>query len=69
METRDMMEVLKFINAPPMVPMHYFNSSTLERFLSAAREHYPVEFSDTASLTLSRATLPRHPKVLVLPGR
>jgi L-ascorbate metabolism protein UlaG (beta-lactamase superfamily) len=69
MATMDMMEVLKTINAPLMVPMHYFNSSTLERFLSAAREHYLVEFSDTASLTLSRATLPRQPKVLVLPGR
>ncbi|MXQ10251.1 MBL fold metallo-hydrolase [Microvirga makkahensis] len=69
METRDMMEVLKSINAPLMVPMHYFNSSTLERFLSAAREHYPVEFSDTASVTISRASLPRQPQVLVLPGR
>jgi L-ascorbate metabolism protein UlaG (beta-lactamase superfamily) len=69
MATADMMEVLKSINAPLMVPMHSFNSSTLERFLSAAREHYPVEFSDTASLAISQATLPRQPKVLVLPGR
>jgi L-ascorbate metabolism protein UlaG (beta-lactamase superfamily) len=69
LETFDMMEVLKSINAPLMVPMHSFNPATLERFLAAAREHYPVEFSDTASLTISRETLPRTPKVLVLPGR
>ena len=68
LETFDMMEVLKAIDAKLMLPMHYFNS-TLERFLAAARKHYPVEFSDNPSLTISRATLPRQPMVLVLPGR
>jgi hypothetical protein len=51
-----------------MVPMHYFNASTLQRFLAAAREHFPVEFADRASLAVSRATLPGQPKVVVLPG-
>ena len=69
LETFDMMEVLKAIDAKLMLPMHYFNPSTLERFLAAARKHYPVEFSDNPSLTISRATLPRQPMVLVLPGR
>jgi hypothetical protein len=27
-----------------------------------------VEFSDTAAITLSRAALPKIPKILVLPG-
>jgi hypothetical protein len=48
--------------------MHYFNSATLERFLAAARARYPVEFSKTPSIVLSRETLPRAAKVLVLPG-
>jgi hypothetical protein len=52
-----------------MLPMHYFNPSTLNRFLAKAREHWPVEFASTATLTLSRETLPKAPKVLVLPGR
>lgn len=69
MDTFDMMEVVRAINAPLMIPMHYFNPATLERFLAAAREHYPVEFADNASLTISRETLPKQPKVLVLPGR
>jgi L-ascorbate metabolism protein UlaG (beta-lactamase superfamily) len=69
MQTFDMMEVLKAVNAPLMVPMHYFNPSTLERFLSSAREHYPVEFSDRTSITVSRDTLPKQPKIMVLPGR
>ncbi|HEX2136451.1 MAG TPA: MBL fold metallo-hydrolase [Microvirga sp.] len=68
LETADMMEVLRQINAPLMVPMHFFGPSTLQRFLDSARAHFPVEFSDKASITLSRATLPSRPKVLVLPG-
>ncbi len=63
-----MMEVLRSINAPLMIPMHFFGSSTLNRFLASAREHFPVEFSNTAVITLSRATLPKSPKILVLPG-
>ena len=69
LETAGMMEVLAAINAPLMIPMHYFNSATLERFLGAARARYPVEFSDTPSIVLSRETLPRAAKILVLPGR
>jgi L-ascorbate metabolism protein UlaG (beta-lactamase superfamily) len=67
-ETFDMMEVLRAINAPLMIPMHYFGPSTLNRFLASAREYFPVEFSDMAVITLSRATLPKSPKILVLPG-
>lgn len=68
LETFDMMEVLRSINAPLMIPMHFFGPSTLNRFLASAREHFPVEFSDTPIMTLSRATLPKSPKILVLPG-
>jgi L-ascorbate metabolism protein UlaG (beta-lactamase superfamily) len=68
LETFDMMEVLRAINAPLMIPMHFFGSSTLNRFLASAREHFPVEFSDTAAITLSRARLPSRPKIVVLPG-
>ena len=68
LETFDMMEVLRSINAPLMIPMHFFGSSTLNRFLASAREHFPVEHGNGASITLSRAALPKSPKVLVLPG-
>jgi L-ascorbate metabolism protein UlaG (beta-lactamase superfamily) len=68
LETFDMMEVLRAINAPLIIPMHFFGSSTLNRFLASAREHFPVEFGTSAAITLSRATLPNSPKVLVLPG-
>ncbi len=68
LETFDMMEVLRQINAPLMVPMHFFGSSNLGRFLTSAKAHFPVEYSKSASFTLSRATLPSSPKMLVLPG-
>jgi len=67
LDTFDMMEVLRSINAPLMIPMHFFGLSTLNRFLASARAHFPVEFGNSASITLSRATLPNSPKVLVLP--
>jgi L-ascorbate metabolism protein UlaG (beta-lactamase superfamily) len=63
-----MLEVLRSINAPLMIPMHYFSSSTLNRFLGRVGQSYAVERSPTASITVSRATLPTSPKVLVLPG-
>lgn len=69
LETFDMVEVLRAINAPLMVPMHFFGPSTLNRFLATVQAHFPVEFSDETSITVSRASLPESPKVLVLQGR
>jgi L-ascorbate metabolism protein UlaG (beta-lactamase superfamily) len=69
LDTPGMMNVLKAIDAPLVIPMHIFSDATLERFLSLARENYTVEFSPTAHIVLSRDRLPASPKVLVLPGR
>jgi L-ascorbate metabolism protein UlaG (beta-lactamase superfamily) len=64
-----MMEVLKAIKAPLMVPMHYFGLSTLERYLDRAREEkWAVEMSPVPTLVVSKTTLPATPKILVLPG-
>ena len=62
-----MMDVLEKINAPLMIPMHYFGAGTLNRFLSRVGDRYPIERSTSASITLSRALLPLAPKILVLP--
>ncbi len=63
-----MMEVLHALKAPLMIPMHYFSALTLERFLDRARESWEVSINETPSIRLSRANLPKDPKVLVLPG-
>ena len=63
-----MMEVLHALKAPLTIPMHYFSALTLERFLDRARQDWEVSINDTPSILLSRAKLPKDPKVLVLPG-
>ncbi|MEZ5787160.1 MAG: MBL fold metallo-hydrolase [Xanthobacteraceae bacterium] len=63
-----MAEVLKALNAPLMIPMHYFSQFTLNSFLDRVRSDYEVEIADTPSVVLSKSTLPAKPKFLVLPG-
>jgi L-ascorbate metabolism protein UlaG (beta-lactamase superfamily) len=63
-----MVEVIQAIKAPLMVPMHFFSPFTLRRFLNRVSEQYDVEFAETPSFVVSRATLPTKGKFLVLPG-
>jgi L-ascorbate metabolism protein UlaG (beta-lactamase superfamily) len=63
-----MMEVLQALKAPQMIPMHFFSSFTLQRFLDRARQAWTVEVSEIPSLIVSKTTLPAAPKVTVLPG-
>jgi L-ascorbate metabolism protein UlaG (beta-lactamase superfamily) len=63
-----MIEVLHALKAPLMIPMHYFSSYTLDRFLVRIRREWPVEISDVPSVVLSKASIPSSPKVIVLPG-
>jgi hypothetical protein len=39
----------------------------VERFVELVRDRYAVRFSDSATLTLSRGTLPERPSIVVLP--
>lgn len=64
-----MIEVLKALEAPVVIPMHYFNQSTLDRFLGRfASSQYAIERREDPHLVLSRETLPAKPTVIVLPG-
>jgi L-ascorbate metabolism protein UlaG (beta-lactamase superfamily) len=69
LDLEGMIEVLHALKAPLMIPMHYFSSFTLDRFLSRVRQEWEVEISEVPSVVLSKASLPAKPKVLVLPGR
>ena len=65
-----MVEVLQALKAPMMIPMHYFSTYSLRRFLDVLGEKsFEVEMSESPSLVVSKTTLPAKPKVLVLPGR
>ena len=68
LDTPGMIEVLLDLKAPLIIPMHYFSSFTLSRFLDVARPHFEIKTSAEPSITVSRATLPAKPQVLVLPG-
>jgi L-ascorbate metabolism protein UlaG (beta-lactamase superfamily) len=61
-------ETLKTLRARLILPMHYFNPFTLNRFLDSIRPEFPVEMATEPTIVVSQATLPSEPKVLVLPG-
>jgi L-ascorbate metabolism protein UlaG (beta-lactamase superfamily) len=63
-----MMEVLQALKAPQMIPMHFFSTFTLQRFIERVRETWTVEMSEIPSVIVSKTTLPTTPKVTVLPG-
>jgi L-ascorbate metabolism protein UlaG (beta-lactamase superfamily) len=69
LDTDGMIEVLEGLKARLMIPMHFFSSYTLHRFLDRARDHkWEVEIAAIPSTVVSKTTLPAVPKVLVLPG-
>jgi len=63
-----MVEVLHSLKAPLIIPMHYFSTFTLNRFLARMRQDFDVETSMIPQVVVSKTTLPTKPKVLVLPG-
>jgi L-ascorbate metabolism protein UlaG (beta-lactamase superfamily) len=68
LDLEGMIEVLKALKAPLMIPMHYFSAYTLDRFLSRVRQDWEFVFSDVPSVVVSKTTLPQKSKLLVLPG-
>jgi L-ascorbate metabolism protein UlaG (beta-lactamase superfamily) len=68
LDLEGMMEVLQALKAPLMIPMHYFSTYTLHRFLDRVRQNWTVEISEVPSMVVSKTTLPATPKVTVLPG-
>jgi L-ascorbate metabolism protein UlaG (beta-lactamase superfamily) len=69
LDLEGMIEVLEALRAPQMIPMHFFSTYTLHRFLDRVRQNWTVEMSEIPSLVVSKTTLPATPKVTVLPGR
>ena len=62
------LEVLKSLRAPLMLPMHYFSSFTLNRFLNTVKGEFEIKTSDVPTIVVSRSSLPGKPQILVLPG-
>jgi L-ascorbate metabolism protein UlaG (beta-lactamase superfamily) len=68
MDVAGVVDTLKTLRARLILPMHYFNPYTLNRFLERIKSELPVETSAEPSIVVSQLTLPSEPKVLVLPG-
>jgi L-ascorbate metabolism protein UlaG (beta-lactamase superfamily) len=68
LDLEGMVEVLRGLKAPLMIPMHYFSAYTLERFLTRLGKDWDIETAEVPSVVVSKTTLPAKPKVLVLPG-
>jgi len=69
LDIEGMIEVLKALRAPLMIPMHYFSSYTLGRFVERIAGTFDVKESPVPTIVMSRDKLPPTPQVLVLPGR
>jgi L-ascorbate metabolism protein UlaG (beta-lactamase superfamily) len=69
MDVAGVVETLRTLRARLILPMHYFDTYTLTRFLDRIRNDFPVEMGKEPTIVVSQATLPSKPKVLVLPGR
>src|SRR5947209_6258937 len=69
LDVEGMIEVLVSLKAPLMIPMHFFSTFTLNRFIERISKDWDVERADVPSVILSKHTLPAKPKLLVLPGR
>jgi L-ascorbate metabolism protein UlaG (beta-lactamase superfamily) len=69
LNTDGMVEVLKQIDARLAIPMHMFGESTLQRFLEKMNQIYEVQRHPSASITVSRETMPKSRTMIVLPGR
>jgi len=63
-----MVEVLQALKARMVIPMHFFSSYTLDRFLTRVSRDYRVDHNETPSLVVSKTTLPASPTLVVLPG-
>ena len=64
----DMVEVIAQLNPRLILPMHYWNESVLLRFLTRMRDKAETLRPESPTITVSRATLPPTPTVVVLPG-
>jgi L-ascorbate metabolism protein UlaG (beta-lactamase superfamily) len=64
-----MMRVLRSLKAQVVIPMHWFESWTLEAFLTGMSDDYLIERDAGSSLTVSLRDLPKQPTIKVLTPR
>jgi L-ascorbate metabolism protein UlaG (beta-lactamase superfamily) len=68
MDVAGMAEVVKTLRARLIIPMHYFNQFTLNRFLDRVKGEWSVQFAPLSTIVVSQRSLPTDARILVLPG-
>ena len=68
MSQQDMSAVLEQIQPRVVLPMHYFARSVLDRFIALEHDRFDAEIRTSASLRISRQTMPVQPTIIALPG-
>ena len=58
LDLEGMIEVLTALKAPLMIPMHFFSTYTLDRFLQRISRDWDVERAEVPSVVVSKHTLP-----------
>jgi len=66
MSLQGMAETAEQLRSSILIPMHWFSSSTLQRFIDGLSGKFPVELANAGTVLLSRNSLPTTPKILVL---
>jgi L-ascorbate metabolism protein UlaG (beta-lactamase superfamily) len=64
----DARTVIEQIHPRIVLPMHYFTTENLARFLDMMRETYAIDVRHVPTIEVSRLTLPDRPTVIALPG-
>lgn len=64
-----MAEVVKRLSPSVLIPMHYFNRTTLNRFVDQLRDEFEIERLSGSQIVMSRESLPATPRILILPER
>ncbi|MBO9473539.1 MBL fold metallo-hydrolase [Shimia sp. R10_1] len=69
LDVATMMRVLRNLKAQIVIPMHWFESWTLEAFLTGMSDEYLIERGAGSSMTVSLRDLPKQPTIKLLTPR
>ncbi len=61
-----MVTILERLKSSVVIPMHWFGSATLDRFLTDISEDFAIDIRQDSAIELGLRTLPERPTVIVL---
>jgi L-ascorbate metabolism protein UlaG (beta-lactamase superfamily) len=68
LSAQDLATVIDRLRPRLVLAMHYWDDRTVRRFAAVVADRYTLRWNQGPTITLSRATLPEIPELLVLPG-